>query len=220
MSKRNKRSKKGRKARSVDSTSSKRGRDEVTGLFAEVNGQRIISDVTYSEIDSPEGKSFFKGRKNREFTSDGSASFEFELGKDSIIMTHRVIGELSVDGLQQASRDYRQRIAWIGSFIYDKNGALSKASIREVAGWSFGESWNSTSTHEWSSIDKGATINSDSLLSVYTSTNSFPNRVFDYIADYGDGLVMGGPKSDFYNFESSKYFEEGWWDNPFAPNLI
>lgn len=197
-----------------------RGKDPVTGLYADANGQRITSDVTYSEIDSPEGKPFFSGRDRREFTNEGSATFEFEFGRNAIILTHRVIGELSADGFQQASKDYRQRIAWIGSFSYDTNGALRNGSISEVAEWSYGDSWNSTSSHEWSSVDRGKTINADSLLSVFASTLSFATRVFDYTADYGSGLVIGGPKSDFYKFESSKYFENGWWDNPFATNLI
>ncbi len=195
------------------------GQDPVTGLYADNNGQRIESDKVYSQLNDPEAKGFFAARESRVFASGGSAEFEFEMGKTAIILTSRVTGEQSVDGLPQSSKQYQQRVAWIGNFEYDKNGRLKSGIIRELTEWTHGSSWLDDSTHEWSSIDTGSTTKAQSLLGVFASANSFTTRIYDYLADYANNIVIGGPKSEFYNFESSKYFEDGWWNNPFATNL-
>lgn len=221
MSKKTKRSKKGRKSKGFESPSSKRGRDEVTGLFVEVNGEKIYSDVTYSQTESRQGKALasFWG-EDRVFSEGGSALFEVELGKSAITFTLHTIGEVSVDGTRQSSPNYRQRDAFIGEFRYGSSGAFEGGSVREVADWSYGQVGpDKNRIGEWSSVDQGS-VKVSSIYDLFTKTKSLEYRPHDYLADYGDNLIEGDPKQNFYNFESSKYFENGWWDNPFDSNLI
>ncbi len=221
MGKKNQRSNKGRKGRGLDSQSRTRGKDEVTGLFVEVNGEKIYSDVTYSQTESRQGKALasFWG-EDRVFSEGGSALFEIELGKSQITFTLRTIGEESVDGTIQASPDYRQRDAFIGEFKYGRSGAFKGGTLSEVADWAYFQVGpDENRIGEWSSVDQGS-AEVRSIFDLYIKAKSLDYRPHDYLADYGDNLIEGDPKQNFYNFESSKYFEDGWWDNPFTPNLI
>jgi len=202
-----------------------RGKDAVTGLFSNVNGQRIGTDVTYSDISSSEGKAFYESLNDmpeeRVFSEGGSSMFEIELGKTAVIFTRQVVGEILVDGRRQHSKNYRQRVAWLGDFTYDKNGAFQKASLREVAEWTYGEQWSNGEIFEWGSVDRGNASGLTSLMTLFNPSLLMPGRVYDYASIYSDsGNTQGDPRSAFYNFESSKYFENGWWDNPFSTNLI
>jgi len=203
---------------------SKGGKDAVTGLFSNVNGQRIGTDVTYSEISSSEGKAFYESLndmpEDRVFSEGGSSMFEIEFGKTAVIFTRQVVGEISVDGLRQSSQNRRQRVAWLGDFTYAKNGAFQKANLREVAEWTYVERWSDGEIYEWGSVDRGNASGLTSLMTLFNPSLLMPGRVYDFWADYGENRIGGDPKQNFYNFESSKYFENGWWDNPFAPNLV
>jgi hypothetical protein len=206
----------------------KSARDAITGLHADVNGTRIYSDTVYNENgapdgDSPQGNALFKNRDERVFAEGGSAKFEFEMSKDAIILTSHVVGEISAGGIAQSSNNYRARYAWLGDFAYKSNGALRSGKIREIVNWSNGTDWNNGSVSEWGSVDRASTPWSiDSILDIFypSPTPSAFTREYDYNAHYGEGRITGGPRESFFGFESSRYFQESWWDNPFNTNLV
>jgi hypothetical protein len=219
MSKRNKRSKKGRKGGGFDSSSRKRGRDEVTGLFVEVNGEKLYSDRTYDLLNSQAGKVFGFADTVEEIAEGGGSFIELELSADAIAMTIHSRGiKWKGRPAEDEAATYKSTTRWalLGDFEFGRDGALNSGAVRESANWSY-FTWNDR-IGEYSSVDKGAPIQEEGIELFQAWTEH--ERVFDYLADYGDNLIEGDPKQNFYNFESSKYFENGWWDTPFATNLI
>jgi hypothetical protein len=200
-------------------------RDEVTGLHLSHNGEKIYSDSIYDQINSPQGQALFGSLlgSERVFADGGSALFEIEAGGDAIIINIHTVGEISVDGVPQSSNNYRKRLTYSGDFRYSREGQFIGGAVREIADWSYGTLWADGGVYEWGSIDKSqADIKVDDPAGLWTAaTRIMQNtRVFDYLADYGDGLVEGDARETFYNFPVSRFYEGSWWDNPFATNLI
>ena len=213
MSKRNKRGKKGREGSSVNSTSSKRGRDEVTGLNAEIWGKKVYSDKVYDMAEY--------GPLSEEIYDDGGGelSFEYELGRNAIAYTVKTSRVAQIDGQPISFEESRSRWVFAGEFTYDKKGRFKSGTVTEVTNWTSNKrdrvgGWS----FEYGSIDRGAAVTAKSLTEVTQAFEKNMERVYDHSNLNND--IAGDAKSDFYNFESSKYFENGWWDNPFAPNLI
>jgi len=219
MPRKNKGKNKNRKSKGFDASPRKQGRDEVTGLFVEVNGEKLYSDRTYDLLNSQAGKVFGFADGAEEITEGGGSFIELELSSDAIAMTIHSRG-IKWKGRpaeeDAATSKSTTRWALLGNFEFSKNGALNSGAVRESANWSY-FTWNNR-VGEYSSVDKGAPIQEEGI-ELFGAWREH-ERVFDYLADYGDNLIEGDPKQNFYNFESSKYFENGWWDNPFATNLI
>lgn len=187
MSKKTKRNK-GRKGNSVDSTSSKRGRDSVTGLYMDVGGEKLLSDTIYGQL-SANGQGPFK-----EFEQ-----YEFEFGKDAIALT-----------FTGGSENWK-RYTLMGEFKYDKKGKMTSAKT-----WEFAD-WTHSPTSEWITVFQKATTKS-SPYEIFTGFEG--NELYNYDSNLETRGLSDTPRSGFNSFDSSKYFENGWWDNPFATNLI
>jgi hypothetical protein len=224
MGKRNKDKKKQRKGKGFESSTSRRGRDEMTGLYIEFAGEKLYSDRQYDLL-NPDAANpvtrlgaaiYGTSADEIEFAeSGGGAQIEFELSDNAIAMTVHSYG---VKWPERDSFTDKASLRWalVGDFDFDTNGSLESGAVSESASWTY-FTWDNR-VGEYSSIDKGNPIKASGydLFGVWQQHE----RVFDYLADYGDNLIEGGPKGNFYNFESSKYFQGSWWDNPFATNLI
>ena len=212
-----------RKNKGFDNPSRKPSADRITGLFIDINGEKMYSDRTYDIINSPGGRAFaayagIPAGNEIQFGEGGGGEFvEVELGRKVIAMTVNTYGIKSDGDSTMTSKKSSTRLAVLGDFKYGKNGLLQSGEVTESANWSHFTLWDD-GIGEYSSVDKGAPIQEKGIM-LFQAWREH-ERVFDYLADYGDNLIEGDPKQNFYNFESSKYFENGWWDNPFATNLI
>jgi len=189
---------------------SKGGKDQITGFNAEIWGNKFYSDKVYDmkEMGLADTDAYSK---------DGGAYVEYELGRNAIAMTMYQKGALDRDGVTNLSSESTVRLVFTGDFAYNKDGALKSGYVRETASWSYSKQ-KEGGIFEYSSVDTTSNAAADSLYAI-TQTWESGEKVFDNIT-YPNNTFEGNPKSDFYNFESSKYFEDGWWDNPFDTNLI
>lgn len=167
---------------------SKQGRDSVTGLYMDVGGEKLLSDTIY-------GRSSANGQGPiKEFEQ-----YEFELGKQAIILTFTGGGE------------NWKRYALLGEFKYNKNGRITSAKTREFVDYTH------SPASEWISVFQKAATKS-SPYEIFTGFEG--NELYNYDSDLEARGLSDTPRSGFSSFDSSKYFEDGWWDNPFATNLI
>jgi len=184
----------------------KSSRDPLTGLHADVGGEKIYSDRIYNQDTSP---------LHKRLLEHASIEVEYELGKNAIIIT---TGMYDYDGggtLNTRKISY-QRIAALGSFEYDDKGKFVEGEIREVGSWTFTKTTEGEFIGEYGEVDIGRAPFKSSLDSAFP--NLLSNRQFDYLMD-GE-FQAGDSRNDFFQYESAQYFAGNWWDNPFAPNLI
>ena len=190
MSKKTKRSNKGRKDSSVVSPSRKRGRDEVTGLYMDIGGEKVISDTVYG-LSSDNGQGPIK-----EF-----AQYEFEFGKNAITLTFT------------GGSDNWKRYTLLGEFDYDKKGEILSAKTREFADWTH------SPTSEWRLVFQRQQTTT-SPYEIFTGFEGAAEFDYDKTLEENPVLATGVNPEDFFKYQSSNYYKHGWWDNPFATNLI
>jgi hypothetical protein len=204
------------------------GKDAITGLDLG-NGLILKSDTVYTD-QSPEYRALF-GTRNSSYAAGGGTHIEFEFGSNAIFYTAVTTGELAINGNPQTTPDYKSRAIGLGSFTTGKGGLLKNGVINEATEWSYtparpGSSTNGAQPESESIISyKSNTKFSDTQLKsnpssiFYAFTGSQPVFWYDsYIQPELSGEF--DQKSDFTQLASSKYLTDGWWNNPFAPNLI
>ena len=140
---------------------------------------------------------------------------EYELGEDALVVTTVLHDE--------EDRDIsHQRVALLGDFEYDQNGQFQGGEVREVGSWNYGTTRDGEYRSEWGSVDYnygGPVSMSPNLLTWWSTVMSMQDRQCDYTAYHSDG-VYNGDRSCMQTYPSSIFFEENWWENPFAPDLI
>jgi len=203
-------------------------RDSITGMRIG-NGLTILSDKTYAH-DSPEIEKLV-GKSDATYSPDGGTEWEFEFSKKAIIISSKTTNQLTIRGQEQATPNWSRRTVGTGKFKAGKDGMLKKATIKESCDWN------------WSPADPPTTTNaggpaSDRIMGFRKKSKFTAEK----IEIYPIGIVMAltaAPASYEYNsriqaslaseyntfdefesLKSSKYFENGWWDNPIETNLI
>jgi len=216
-------SKKSSKRKPTKSTGRGSSKDSVTGLYMDVDGARFHSDTTYDLLNSAEATALKNSLGadtfyfNSVFAEGGSARTEFEFGKNAIVWTIQVVGEISNNGNPQSSNDYTSRVAYLGDFEYNNKGALTKGNIREVAQWTRGTQWSDSTVIDRGSVDQG---NASMGSRVWQLTAGNTDRVFNYDTYIQENGASTNSKEGFQSFAGSKYFIGAWWHDPFGPNLI
>jgi hypothetical protein len=222
MGKRKTNKKKQRKGKGFDSASNKRERDEVTGLYIDLDEFGILASDTVYGPDSE----FIAALEAQVFQETGvqtesDSSYEFEFDANRLTITAKTTG--SRNGYEYNTF---QRALLEGRFNFD-DGLLTSAIIESFSGHDVifrgGELF-----HEYASVinfvaprkvedtrriapwnyavgvEEGSTVEMEAQ---WTAEQS----------DYGDNY---GRISDIYGKGGGKIFEAGWWDNPFNTNLI
>ncbi len=203
-------------------------KDAITGLDLG-NGLILRSDTVYTD-QSPEYKALF-GNRNSTYSPGGGTQIEFEFSNNAIFYTAATAGELTINGSPQTTPDYKSRAIGLGSFTTGKGGLLKSGVINEATEWSYTPARPASSTN-------GALPESESIIS-YKSNTKFSDAqlksnpssifyaftgsepVFWYVSDIQPELSGEfDQKSGFTQLASSKYLTDGWWNNPFATNLI
>ena len=190
MGKRSKRSEKGRNGGGFNSPSRKRGRDEVTGLYMDIGGEKVISDTVYG-LSSDNGQGPIK-----EFEQ-----YEFEFGREAITLTFT------------GGADNWKRYTLLGEFNYDKKGKILSAKTREFADWTH------SPTSEWRLVFQRQQTTT-SPYEIFTGFEGAAEFDYDKTLEEDPTLATGTNPDDFFKYQSSNYYNDSWWDNPFATNLI
>ena len=197
------------------------GKDPVTGLTINLEGiGKVTSDKVYDK-DSAVTKEWFSYYAYR--SPDVTESFiEFEFSDKYIVTT-----------MQER---YTNGDAWVvrlvmqGLFKY-KGKRISSATVVFLAEDNIGPgSFYGTTTPHLSGEVLGTrggskTIaNPNSLFSWAETLSGFEgenNKLLEYNSgDIDNGIQATGDESDIRAFAGGKFFQEGWWNDPFTPNLI
>lgn len=180
---------------------SRGGKDPLTGSSIDIQGFLFQSDKTYSQSELPFTL----------FEDSGQDEIEFELSKDAIIVKWRhpfttPDGENRLlDGLQ----------VYLGSFSYDRQGKLNQGKVTELSSWTYKGVDKSGRVEEYITVDTGA---GSGTTPVQLAAN-LNNQVFSYDSLYPSSNAPD-TKSDFYAYQSSKFYKDNWWSNSFESNLI
>ena len=203
-------------------------RDSITGMRIG-NGLTIFSDKTYAH-DSPEIEKLV-GESEATYSPDGGTEWEFEFSKKAIIISSKTTNQLTIRGQEQTTPNWSRRTVGTGKFKAGKDGMLKKATIKESCDWN------------WSPADPPTTTNaggpaSDTIMGFRNKSKFTSEKIEIYPmsivialtaapASYEyDSRIQASLASQYNTFDefkslkSSKYFENGWWDNPIETNLI
>ena len=189
-----------------------------------VTGQQIISDTTYEGFHP-----LFEPKKQ----AYGSAQYEVEASSKQIILTSRFSDWLNGD---KPDRQEVMRFVFSGNFGYSKSGHLSGEvsrltvfDVQQESGF-FMETAQSYNAAKGTKANGTLRFSPDKLNSAsYFYSNLDANR-YDYDGkvvgnsfDY-DGRYSSTPlyqdRSSIKGLADTGFFQEGWWQDPFAPNLI
>lgn len=206
----------------------KSNKDSITGI-ALGKGLTLRSDTIYTDK-SPEVVALL-GERNSTYADGGGTQWEFEFSSSAIAYTMVTQGELTRNGVAASKSDYSSRAVSIGKFKGDKKGFLKSGTISETSEWTHHTAFEGSET-------RGASPASENIIT-YQSTSIFSSQtVKGNPSSIFYGIVAGSPvywhmsdiqpelagdfdiRSDFAEYQTSNYFAEGWWQDPFAPNLI
>jgi hypothetical protein len=197
------------------------GKDPVTGLAINLEGiGKVISDKVYDK-DSAVAKEWFSYFAYQ--SPDITESFiEFEFSDKYIVGTTQ---QRYANGDTQTIRLVMQ-----GLFKY-KGERISSATVAFLAedniapGSFYGTTTPNLSGEVLGTRGGSKTIpNPNSLFSWAETLSGFEeenNKLLEYNnGDIGNGIQSTGDESAVRAFAGGKFFQEGWWNNPFAPNLV
>ena len=203
-------------------------KDSITGMRIG-NGLTVLSDKTYTH-DSPEIEKLV-GESDATYSPDGGTEWEFEFSKKAIIISSKTTNQLTIRGQEQTTPNWSRRTVGTGKFKAGKDGMLKKASIKESSDWTWSPATPPTTT------DAGGPA-SDTIMGFRNKSKFTSEKIKIYPisivialtaapASYEyDSRIQASLASQYNTFDefkslkSSKYFEDNWWENPFAPDLI
>ena len=193
------------------------------------NGLTILSDKVYT-YDYPEIVRLI-AEFDGTFSPDSSREWEFEFSKKAVIISTKTTGLLRLQGQKTSGTDWSQRSIGIGKFKAGKDGILKKGTIKESSDWTWSPATPPTTTNAGGPASNDITgyknktkftsqeieANPASIFYAFTK----PPASYEYMSDIQPILAhQYNTFDEFKSFKSSKYFENGWWENPFAPDLI
>jgi hypothetical protein len=190
-------------------------KDAITGLDLG-NGLILKSDTVYTD-QSPEYKALV-GNTNSTYSTGGGTLLEIEVGSNGFIYTFQTKGEISRDGMTQTTPDYWLRGAAIGNISFNNKGLLAGGRITEFSDWTYAVAPTGDTTERIGTFRNPIEF-TGSLSNAFWSASS-GKPIFDFDSWKFSQGEASDPKSDFWQYSTSRYFPEGWWNNPFAPNLI
>jgi hypothetical protein len=200
--------------------------DNITGAKWDLDGFAIESDRIY--INNNSLKNSFGTADANDPATNGWTQ-EFELGSKGYII-HTIsstrTGELGI------SDTITERYAWEGDFTFS-NGSLSKAKIRRLYSERHSTANNTSQTtsitqklgyvvslNEYNGVSLRDPRLSSSWLESLQSSDIRYTRILDFEVQ-STGIPSYGNEAEFRGYESNpRFFPDGWWNNPFSPNLL
>ena len=182
-----------------------------------LTGQATISDVVNT--------GFFNATRHHN-NAYASGQYEIEANQSTVILTSKYYDWIGPNG-PKPERFAVQRSILTGKFTTDKGGNLIGSLDRTT---SFGLQSDSSKgffmeTAQSYSVAKGTNIPSGLAFSPETieSASYFYSNYTDVQFD-PDGRFPSTPRynnrNDITGFADTSFFQEGWWQDPFTPNLI
>ena len=191
-----------------------RGKDPVTGLYMEIPGALFESDKTITVRPKLLGIG----------EDEGQVTGEAELGNDYVVLTGQ-----GANGIT--------RIVWKGNFEYNANGKLVSALATDIA-----QDWNPYPNNSGGIVSKYKTgsrqlVNAKGFVEFDSDNQSYWDHtdtyrqweheteyrgeaVFTGTIDGADVWSTGLGKQAVIDFGEGRFFYDGWWQDPFSPNLI
>jgi hypothetical protein len=179
-----------------------------------LTGQLLQSDQVYN--------GFFN---TRSYAAWESGRYEIEMNKDSIIYTQQLDGWKG-DSSQRPGRTDVSRLVLRGDFKVDKNGNLTGTakSFTTFGVQSDPDSGYFKESGESYSLRSGSKITS-SLFS--NSPPNFEAALYYFEDTVGStnfnrfpGTTIYSERKQLSGLQDASFYPEGWWQNPFSPNLI
>ncbi len=189
-----------------------------------LTGRRIVSDTTY------EG---FLPLLEQKAQAYGSAQYEIEANNKQVVLTSRFTDWLNGD---KPDREEVMRYVFSGNFSYSKTGNLSgvvsRVSVFDVQHESsyFSETAQSYNAAKGTKANGTLRFSPEKLTSASYFYSNLDANTYDYNGkvtgnsfDY-DGRYSSTPlyqdRRILKGLADTGFFQEGWWQNPFAINLI
>ena len=222
----------------VFDTSVKAGKPPRGGSGSETNNEMRIKDLLTGQIIKSDtvNAGFFSSAtdKNRSYED---AQYEIEMSPTTLIFTLRADNWIGPNSPQPERFDVSRGI-FTGSFSIDNNGNLSGTADRVTF---FGLQSNTQTGHfmetaqsytmaKGTNISNSLAISPSSLILATYFYSNFDANNYDY-----DGKVVGNTfdsdgrysntplyqdRSSIKGLADTDFFKEGWWQDPFTPNLI
>ena len=202
----------------------------MSALFDDIGA--IVSDKVYDETSNLEyrlqeieeaaeftGFGIDGGFGQREYLDGASHRFEWEFGKNAIVVTDYVTGNYveKSTGKTIPAGPFRHVIE--GSFEYDKGGKLVSGSITGFARW-VGKKNGSIL---YSKFDETpVSFSGDNFQELHNAAASGIGESYFYSPSVDETAETAETPYLWYfrNYGISRYFEDNWWDNLFATNLV
>ena len=160
----------------------------------------------------------------RSYAAWGNGKYEIEASRNAIVYTQQ-LSDWKGDSSQRPARTDVSRLVLRGDFRADKNGNLTGTAKSfttfnvqsDPSNGYFKESGESYSLRRNSKITNS--LFSDSLPGLasasyfFDSTGSTNFNRFPGTTIYNDRKQLSG-------LQDAGFYPEGWWQNPFSPNLI
>jgi hypothetical protein len=211
-------------------------KDSITGATWNLDGNEIRSDKAYTGLVLPLDSIFAGG------STSWDKTLEMEIGDPRfIVITSKYTYVSSNDptsGFPSTHTEITTRQVWEGDFTYTK-GRLVKAKLQRVSAddrstttWIDGQHPPITSSLGYVSKPAnnsgGIDITDPSSLASWVPALSplqaggsgmmIPNIAEVY---YGTPIPTGAEnEAGVRAYQSGRFFTDGWWNNPFTPNLI
>jgi hypothetical protein len=191
------------------------GKDPVTGLNLAIDGKQFISsDEVYSQ-DSASYQSFWQKAASDIKTAaldTAAGQLEYELGNSFIVWTYSY---KQADGQSATGRQVLE-----GNFTYNK-GKLSGGQISRALSYTLNPDGDGQRTGIYST-SKGMSIKAgNSLDSITNGYYSSFTAGTPYLFSYESDTTAIAVPSDIYQDSTiARFFPQGWWQDPFTPNLI
>jgi hypothetical protein len=194
----------------------KGGTDTLTGLSISVAGVALKSDTVYDHL-SPQGRVFFE---NNTFAPGGGGWVEIELSKDAVVYTVARKSALMANG---STGDNCTRTVALGNYGYDKRGIFNKGVTTEASQSTYYDYKNSAGSNEypaeWILVFQGDASQSNDFFTLQRPKFWPDGQVYEY--DFvNQTLQTEDTRAEISMFKSGRFYEVGWWTNPFADNLI
>jgi hypothetical protein len=212
---------------SVLDTSVKAGKPPGEGSENETKNEMRIKDLLTGQIIKSDtvNSGFFTSASGKKGSYE-DAQYEIEMSPTTLIFTLRADNWIGPNAPQPERFDVGRSVL-TGSFRTDNNGNLSGTVDRRTY---FGLQSNSQTglfmeTAQSYKVAKGTNISN----SLAGSPSSLISATYFYsnLSDVGfdtDGRFPSTPRynnrNDITGLADTSFFQEGWWQDPFAPNLI
>jgi hypothetical protein len=191
------------------------GKDPVTGLSIEYGGPSGTYLVQSDKVINTQDLS--RAILGRETDILGGGIAEFEISRDYLVMTSSILNESGKTLWRQIST---------GKFEFDKKGVLRGGRLDVITELYHELDDSGNTTYQSGSATTFPDGQAIAKIMDVTGRNISPSRAVksnNFYLNVQNNFFAEGSASDrdkVMNFANGRFFQEGWWQDPFTTNLI